>query len=59
MSRAPLCHNSIAPPVAACQASKSSTLGRDSKAKFAEKGIAILKEGDVTGEEIDKNGYID
>ena len=29
------------------------------KGKFAEKGIKILKEGEVTGEEIDKNGYID
>ena len=27
--------------------------------KFAEKGISILKEGTVTGEEIDKNGFID
>jgi len=29
------------------------------KAKFAEKGITVLKEGDVSGEDIDKNGYID
>ena len=29
------------------------------KSKFAEKGIKVLKEGVVTGEEIDKNGYID
>jgi hypothetical protein len=29
------------------------------KAKFAAKGIKVLKEGVVTGEEIDKNGYID
>ena len=28
-------------------------------AKFAEKGITVLKEGDVSGEEIDRNGYID
>ena len=27
--------------------------------KFEEKGIKILKEGVVTGEEIDKNGFID
>jgi len=29
------------------------------KAKFAEKGITVLKEGVVTGEEIDAKGYID
>lgn len=29
------------------------------KAKFAEKKITILKEGDVTGEEIDSKGFID
>ena len=29
------------------------------KGSFAEKGITILKEGIVTGEEIDSNGYID
>ena len=29
------------------------------KAAFAEKGITVLKEGVVTGEEIDSNGYID
>ena len=29
------------------------------QAKFAEKGISVLKEGDVTGEEIDSKGYID
>jgi len=29
------------------------------EAKFAEKGISVLKEGDVTGEEIDSKGYID
>jgi len=29
------------------------------KAKFADKGITILKEGVVTGEEIDSKGYID
>jgi hypothetical protein len=29
------------------------------KSKFAEMGISILKEGTVTGEEIDKNGFID
>ena len=27
--------------------------------KFAEKGIRVLSEGDVSGEEIDSNGYID
>lgn len=29
------------------------------KSKFAKKGIKVLKEGVVTGEEIDKKGYID
>jgi len=29
------------------------------KSKFAEKGITVLKEGVVTGEEIDSKGYID
>lgn len=29
------------------------------ESKFAEKGITILEEGVVTGEAIDKNGYID
>ena len=29
------------------------------KAKFGEKAINVLKEGDVTGEEIDSKGYID
>ena len=29
------------------------------EAKFAEKGITVLKEGIVTGEEIDSMGYID
>ena len=29
------------------------------KAKFGEKSINVLKEGDVTGEEIDSKGYID
>ena len=29
------------------------------KSKFAEKGIKVLKEGDVSGEEIDSKGYID
>ena len=29
------------------------------KAKFGEKAINVLKEGDVTGEEIDNKGYID
>lgn len=28
-------------------------------AKFAEKGIKVLSEGVVTGEEIDKKGFID
>ena len=29
------------------------------QANFEEKGIKVLKEGEVTGEEIDKTGFID
>ena len=29
------------------------------KAKFAEVGISVLSEGEITGEQIDSNGYID